>query len=127
MPLAEGRRVVTVMALSTIKVLKQQGQFNTRIAVVGCDRHTVARVLAEPTDPPRRRRRASTLDTRQDAVLSWIAEDIPTTRMLELARRDPAAPYTGGASTFYGFVAKLRAERDAAAAPVIRLDRNSVV
>ncbi len=36
------------MARSTIKFLKQKGQFNTRIAgVVGCDRHTVARVLAE--------------------------------------------------------------------------------
>ena len=42
--------------------------------------------------------------------------------MLELARQDPAAPYTGGASTFYRFVAKLRAERDAGAAPVIRFE-----
>ena len=55
-------------------------------------------------------------------LLSWLAEDIPTTRMLELARQDPAAPYTGGASTFYRFVAKLRAERDAGAAPVIRFE-----
>jgi hypothetical protein len=45
------------MARSTVKFLKQQGQFNARIAaVVGCDRHTVARVLAEPTTLPRRRR-----------------------------------------------------------------------
>jgi transposase len=111
------------MARSTIKFLKQQGQFNTRIAsVVGCDRHTVARVLGEPTDPPRHRQRASTLDPRRDAVLSWIAEDIPATRMLELARQDPAAPYTGGASTFYRFVAKLRVEREAGAAPVIRFE-----
>jgi len=111
------------MARSTIKFLKQQGQFNTRIAsVVGCDRHTVARVLAEPTDPPRRRQRASTLEGRRDAVLSWIAEDIPTTRMLELARQDPLAPYAGGASTFYRFVAKLRAAREAGAAPVIRFE-----
>jgi transposase len=111
------------MARSTIKFLKQQGQFNTRIAsVVGCDRHTVARVLAEPTDPTRRRQRASTLEGRRDAVLSWIAEDIPTTRMLELARQDPLAPYAGGASTFYRFVAKLRAAREAGAAPVIRFE-----
>jgi transposase len=111
------------MARSAIKFLKQQGQFNTRIAgLVGCDRHTIARVLAEPTDPLRRRRRAGRLDARRDAVLSWIETDIPTTRMLELARQDPAAPYAGGASTFYRFVARLRAAREAGAAPVIRFE-----
>jgi transposase len=111
------------MARSTIKFLKQQGQFDTRIAsLVGCDRHTVARVLTEPTDPPRRRQRASALEPRRPAVLSWIAEAIPTTRMLELARQDPAAPYAGGGSTFYRFVAKLRAEGEAGAAPVIRFE-----
>jgi transposase len=111
------------MARSTIKFLKQQGQFHTRIAsLVGCDRHTVARVLTEPTDPPRRRQRGSTLETRHAAVRSWIAEAIPTTRMLELARQDPATPYTGGASTFYRFVAKLRAEGEAGAPPVIRFE-----
>ena len=86
--------MLSAMARSTVKFLKRQGQFNTRIAaLVGCDRHTVARVLAEPTDPPR-----------------------------QLAREDPTAPYTGGASTFYRFVARLRAERDAGAAPVIRFE-----
>jgi transposase len=82
----------------------------------------VARVLTEPTDPPRRRRRPGALDDRRAALLSWLAEDIPTTRMLELARQDPAAPYTGGASTFYRFVAKLRGEREADAPPVIRFE-----
>jgi hypothetical protein len=71
---------------------------------------------------PRQRQRASTLETRRAALMSWIAEDIPTTRMLELARQDPRAPYTGGASTFYRFVATLRAEREAGAAPVIRFE-----
>jgi transposase len=111
------------MARSTVKFLKQQGQFNTRIAaLVGCDRHTVARVLAEPTDPPRRRRRDGSLGSRRTALESWLEAEIPTTRMLELAREDPTAPYTGGASTFYRFVARLRAERDAGAAPVIRFE-----
>jgi transposase len=111
------------MARSTVKFLKQQGQFNTRIAsLVGCDRHTVARVLTEPTDPPRRRQRDSALESRRAALESWLETDIPTTRMLELAREDPAAPYTGGASTFYRFVARLRAERDAGASPVIRFE-----
>jgi transposase len=111
------------MARSTVKFLKQQGQFSTRIAsVVGCDRHTVARVLTEPTDPPRRRQRASALEPRRAAVLSWITADIPTTRMLELARQDPTAPYGGGASTFSRFVARLRADSEADAAPVIRFE-----
>jgi len=45
--------VLSAMARSTIKFLKQQGQFNTRIAsLVGSDRHTVARVL---TGSPRTR------------------------------------------------------------------------
>jgi len=111
------------MARSTIKFLKQQGQFNTRIAALaGCDRHTVARVLSEPTDPARQRQRASALEPRRAAVVSWIEADIPATRMLELARQDPAAPYTGGASTFYRFVARLRADRAANAAPVIRFE-----
>ena len=112
------------MARSTIKFLKQQGQFNTRIAgLVGCDRHTVARALGEPTDPRRRRRvRPGTLDTRREALLSWIREEVPVTRMLELARQDPTAPYPGGASTFYRFVARLRRELEAGAAPVIRFE-----
>lgn len=112
------------MARSTIKFLKQQGQFNTRIAgLVGCDRHTVGRVLAEPMDPLRRQRvRPGTLDTRRAALLSWIREEIPTTRMLELARQDPTAPYLGGTSTFYRVVARLRSELEAGAAPVIRFE-----
>jgi transposase len=110
------------MARSTVKFLKQQGQFNTRIAaLVGCDRHTVARVRAAPTPPPRRRRDSS-LASRRAALVSWLEADIPTTRMLELAREDPAAPYTGGASTFYRFVARLRAAREAVASPVIRFE-----
>lgn len=116
--------MLTAMARSTIKFLKQQGQFNTQIAdLVGCDRHTVARVLAEPTDPPRRRRvRRGALTPQRDVLLSWIREEIPTTRMLELARQDPRAPYAGGVSTFYRFVAQLRAELEAGAAPVIRFE-----
>jgi transposase len=115
--------VLPAMARSTVKFLKQQGQFNTRIAaLVGCDRHTVARLLAEPTDPPRRRQRATSLEPRRAALESWLEAEIPATRMLELARQDPLAPYTGGASTFYRFVARLRAERAAGASPVIRFE-----
>jgi hypothetical protein len=77
------------------QVPEAAGQFHTRIAsLVRCDRHTVARVLTEPTDPPRRRQRGSTLEARRAAVRSWIAEAIPTTRMLELARQ--VERYGGG-------------------------------
>jgi len=112
------------MARSAIKFLKQQGQFNTRIAdLVRCDRHTVARVLGGPTDPPSlRRTRPGSLEPQRETLLSWIAKDIPGTRMLELVRQDPLAPYRGGASTFYRFVARLRAEREAGAPPVIRFE-----
>jgi uncharacterized protein YjbJ (UPF0337 family) len=39
---------------------------------------------------PRWRRRASALEPRRPAVQTWIAEDIPTTRMLALARQGPS-------------------------------------
>jgi len=116
--------MLTAMARSTIKFLKQQGQCNTTIAeVVGCDRHTVARVLQEPVDPPRhRRRRPSPLDQWRAELTSWLREGIPIRRMLELVRSDPTAPYAGGASTFYRYVAHLRAALAAGAPPVIRFE-----
>jgi transposase len=112
------------MARSTIKFLKRQGQCNTRIAeLVGCDRHTVGRALGEPTDGPRRRRaRPAVLSPRHDEIQSWLRAEIPTTRMLELARQDPTAPYQGGVSTFYRYVARVRAEQAAGAAPIIRFE-----
>lgn len=116
--------MLTAMARSTMKFLKQQGQFNTMIAeLVGCDRHTVARVLQEPVDPPRRRRlRASPLERWREELLSWLQKEIPVSRMLELVRQDPATPYTGGASTFYRYVARVRAAVTAGEAPVIRFE-----
>jgi len=116
--------VLTAMARSTIKFLRQQGHFTTTIAeLVGCNRHTVARVLAEPVAPPRRHReRPGTLQGRRAELSSWLREDIPTRRMLELARQDPTAPYRGGVSTFYRYVARLRAEGAAGDSPIIRFE-----
>lgn len=116
--------MLTAMARSTIRFLKQQGQCNTTIAeVVGCDRHTVARVLQEPVDPPRRRRpRPSPLEGWRPALTSWLREGIPIRRMLELIRQDPTAPYAGGTSTFYRYVARLRGALAAGDAPVIRFE-----
>jgi transposase len=111
------------MARSAIRFHKQQGQFNTRIAdLVGCDRHTVARVLDEASPPRRRRTRRAALDAQRAELLSWLAEDIPIQRMLELARQAPAGSYQGGVSTFYKYVARLRADLAAGAAPVIRFE-----
>lgn len=116
--------MLTAMARSTIKFLKQQGQGNTTIAeLVGCDRHTVARVLQEPPEPPRRRRpRPSPLDGWRPALTSWLREGIPIRRMLELVRSDPTAPYAGGASTFYRYVGRLRNDLAAGERPVIRFE-----
>ncbi|MCI0372252.1 MAG: IS21 family transposase [candidate division NC10 bacterium] len=115
--------MLTAMARSTIKFLKQQGQFNTSIAaLVGCDRHTVARVLEGPGDPTRRRPRPASLDRWRAEVTSWLKEGIPVRRMLELLRQDPTTPYTGGTSTFYRSVAQLRAAVAAGEAPVIRFE-----
>ena len=74
------------MARSEIKFLKQQGQFNTRIAdLVRCNRHTVGRVLGEPTDPARRRR------TRPGNL------EPPAGRLAELDREGhPRDPNAGG-------------------------------
>jgi len=112
------------MARSTIKFLKQQGQFSTIIAdLVGCDRHTVARVLQGPVDPPRRRRpQVSPLERWREELVSWLGKEVPVSRMLELVRSDPTTLYTGGASTFYRYVARLRMGLTAGAAPVIRFE-----
>lgn len=116
--------MLTAMARSTIKFLKQQGQPNTTIAdLVGCDRHTVARVLREPIEPPRRRRpRPSPLDRYRAELATWLQQDVPVSRMRELVRQDPREAYAGGVSTFYRYVARVRAELAAGAAPVIRFE-----
>ena len=44
----------------------------------------------------RRRRRPGTLEPQREALLSWIQEEIPATRMLELARQDPRAALRRG-------------------------------
>lgn len=115
--------MLSAMARSTIRYLKQQGQPTTRIAeLVGCDRHTVTRVLTESAPPGRRATRASPLDRWRAELTSWLERPLPVSRMLELVREDPVAPYRGGASTFYRYVARLRAAEAAGAAPVIRFE-----
>ncbi len=116
--------MLSVMARRPITYVKQQGQPNTAIAaLVGGDRHTIGRVLGAPVDPPRRRAgRGSAREGWRAELASWLARDLPVRRMLERVRGDPVAPYRGGTSPFYRYVARLRAAHAAEAAPVIRFE-----
>ena len=112
------------MARSTIHYLRKRGLTRTAIAgQVGCERHTVARVLAQPVDhryarPPR----SSPWAHWEPTVVGWLDADLPVKRMLELARADATTPYTASAASWYRFVAGLKRVRAAAAAPVIRFE-----
>jgi len=112
------------MARSTIHYLRKRGLTRTAIAgQVGCERHTVARVLAQPVDhryarPPR----SSPWAHWEPTVVGWLEADLPVKRMLELARADATTPYTASAASWYRFVAGLKRVRAAAAAPVIRFE-----
>lgn len=101
------------MERSTIKLLKKRGNTDTEIArVLGRDRKTVRRALAEPADKELRRPKwGSLVDPYEDRILQWIQEDIPVTVMLERIRKDPEAPYQGGKSIFYQRVQLIRQER----------------
>ena len=112
------------MARSTIHYLRKRGLTRTAIAgQVGCEQHTVARVLAQPVDhryarPPR----SSPWAHWEPTVVGWLEADLPVKRMLELARADATTPYTASAASWYRFVAGLKRVRAAAAAPVIRFE-----
>lgn len=82
------------MDRSTIHYLKQKGWTNTQIAqLTGHHRDTVAQVLREPLDKaPAPRDRPSAVSVYEDLIRVWVEEDMPVTRMLELARSDPKQP-----------------------------------
>src|SRR5689334_23391247 len=98
------------MDRSTIHYLKQKGWTNTQIAqIVGHHRDTVAQVLREPLDKePAPRDRPSAIAIYDDRIRVWIEEDVPVTRMLELARSDLKHPYKGGPTAFFDYVRKFR-------------------
>ncbi len=98
------------MDRSTIHYLKQKGWTNTQIAqLTGHHRDTVAQVLREPLDKaPTPRDRTSSVSVYDDRIRVWIEEDVPVTRMLELARADTNNPYKGGPTAFFDYVRKLR-------------------
>src|SRR2546427_7160000 len=116
--------MLRAMARSTIHYLRKRGLTRRAIAgQVGCDRHTVARVLGQPVDHRYARpARSSPWAHWEPTVVGWLETELPVKRMLELARADATTPYTASAASWYRFVAGLKRARAAAAAPVIRFE-----
>src|SRR5207249_12235091 len=114
--------MLRAMARSTIHYLRKRGLTRRAIAgQVGCERHTVARVLAQPVEhryarPPR----SSPWAHWEPTVVGWLEAGLPVKRMLELARADATTPYTASAASWYRFVAGLKRVPAAAAAAGIR-------
>jgi transposase len=108
------------MERSTVKLLAQRGNSQRQIAkALGRSRTTIARALAEPVDQaPVRRRRPSHVDPYRPQIEQWIGEKRTAVRMLELARSDPAQPYTGGRSVFSEMVRRIRLELERATTDV---------
>lgn len=100
------------MERSAIKLLKKRGNTDTQIArVLGRDRKTVRKALAEPADKELQRpKRGSVIDPYEDKILQWMQEGIPVTVMLERVRKEPQNPYQGGRSVFYQRVQFIRQE-----------------
>jgi transposase len=101
------------MERSTIQVLAKRGKSQRQIAkALGHSRATIARALQEPVDKaPARRQRRSKVDPYRPQIAQWLAEGLSNVRMLELARSDPAQPYTGGRSVFNDMVRRIRQEQ----------------
>src|SRR5205823_7388555 len=98
------------MERSAIKLLHKRGKSQRQIArELGYSRVTVARVLQEPVEPPpARRQRSSIVDPYREQIAGWVGEGLSATRMLELARADPARPYPGRHSVFRAAVREER-------------------
>jgi len=101
------------MERSTIHYLKQKGWNNVQIAeFTGHHRDTIARVLREEVEKkPKTRERTSKVAIFDAQIGSWLDENVPVTRMLEIARADPERPYVGGETAFYDYVRKIRRAR----------------
>jgi transposase len=101
------------MERSTIYYLKQKGWTNVQIAeFTGHHRETIARVLREEVDKkPKTRNRSSAVAVFAAQIAQWLDQNLPVTRMLELARADREQPYTAGDTAFYDYVRKVRRAR----------------
>src|SRR5215471_17701959 len=97
------------MERSTIYFLKQKGWTNVQIAeFTGHHRDTIARVLREEVEKkPKTRQRASRVAIFDDQIRAWLDQNVPVSRMLELARAESEHPYRGGETAFYDYVRKV--------------------
>lgn len=102
--------MLRTMERSTIYYLKKKGWTNTQIAAfTGHHRDTIARALREPVErQPQPRSRASQADVFSDQIGQWLGAGLSVTRMLELARSDPAHPYHGKPTAFFDYVRQRR-------------------
>jgi transposase len=102
------------MERSTIHFLKQKGWTNVQIAeFTGHHRDTIARVLQEAVDKkPKTRQRSSAVDVFRPQIATWLDQNLPVIRMLELAREDHDHPYSGSETAFYDYVRKMRRARN---------------
>ncbi len=102
------------MERSTIQWMAKRGKSIREIAKeVGHNRRTVARVLRESVErTPAKRQRRSRVDPYRPHIEGWIEEGLTAVRMLELAREDPAQPYSGSRSHFGEMVRRIRRDLD---------------
>jgi transposase len=105
--------MLRLMDRSTIHYLKQKGWTNAQIAeFMGHHRDTIARVLREPVDQhPAPRQRSSSVAVFAAQIQRWIEQQVPVTRMLELARADSNHPYRGGPTAFFDYVRAFRRQQ----------------
>src|SRR6266568_1381990 len=57
------------------------------------------------------RQRSSAADVFRPQIATWLDQNLPVIRMLELAREDHDHPYTGSETAFYDYVRKMRRAR----------------
>ena len=100
------------MERSSIKLLKKRGNSDAEIArVLKRDRKTVRQALLQPAEKKYQRpKRFSAVDSYDDNIRQWIAEEIPVTVMLQKAREEVEPPYQGGRTIFYRRVQLIRQE-----------------
>jgi transposase len=106
------------MERSAIHLMAKRGKSIRQIAEeLGRSPTTISRVLHEPVDrSPSPRHRPSQVDPYREQIIGWLGEGLPVVRMLELARQDADAPYTGGRSQFGEIVRRIRKAQDRARA-----------
>ncbi len=98
------------MERSTVHLLSKRGKSIRQIATeLGRSPTTVSRVLHEPVDrAPTKRQRPAKADPFRPQIEAWVREGLTAQRMLELARADSLAPYTGGHTVFRDLVRRVR-------------------